>query len=236
MKANERKFVSPKIGLSNRRKIPVWRLFDSTFAIWDRGKAVEKVKQAGLFTDGEFYFAKIGKWNFKLTRYYAGMIVNEFPIWESKYLPVNVSGKTVLDIGAGEGESAAFYLMHGASRVIAIEPDPVAFNLLRENVEANHLPVEPINARFSVSQLSIPHDFLKMDIEGYESALLDLPDDFALGDCIIEGHKVGERYIGTEIAKRFNLKIVQDDGRGLVLLNGLTSQTEKATAALLPNR
>ena len=197
----------------------MWRLFDSTFALWNRSKAVEKVKRAGLMTDGEYYYAKVGEWDYKLTHYYAGMIVNEFPIWESKYLPTDVRGKVILDIGAGEGESAAFYLLHGAEKVIAIEPDNIAFELLKENVARNKIPVEIINEKFNVRQLEIPHDFLKMDIEGNESALLELPTGYTLGDCVVEGHKVGNRYVGHEIAHKFKLKIVEDDGNGLVLLN-----------------
>jgi hypothetical protein len=48
------------------------------------------------------------------------ILENELDGWHRNYLPV---GKSVLDIGAGDGETCQFYLNHGAEHVICIEPD-----------------------------------------------------------------------------------------------------------------
>ena len=215
--------VHVSLGLSKKKKLPVWKLFDSTFAPWDLSKAFEKARKArnaGISegSDG-YYHVKISSWDLKLTGYYAGLIVNEFALWEYQYLPVDVKGKVILDIGAGEGESAVLYLSHGAEKVTAIEPNPVAFKVLEENVKANDLPIVAINEKFDLKHLQIDHDFLKMDIEGHEVSLLDLPADYDLGQCAIEGHPLNGRFVGHEIAKKFGLEIVEDDGKGVVILN-----------------
>jgi hypothetical protein len=63
----------------------------------------------------------------KLDPNHRTMLINELDYWHSIYLPVK---GTVLDIGAGNGETAFFYLNHGAEHVICIEPDA---DLLYEN-------------------------------------------------------------------------------------------------------
>lgn len=52
-----------------------------------------------------------------------GMLRAELRAWHRSYLPpTSLVGKTVLDIGAGNGETAQFFLNHGAEHVISIEP------------------------------------------------------------------------------------------------------------------
>jgi FkbM family methyltransferase len=64
------------------------------------------------------------------------------------YESLNVKGKVVVDIGAYIGDSAIYFALRGAKRVIAIEPHPQAFRELVENVRLNNLEdkVIPINA------------------------------------------------------------------------------------------
>jgi SAM-dependent methyltransferase len=82
-------------------------------------------------------------------------VETELQRWHEWYLPV---GHTVLDLGAGCGETAFFYLNHGAKRVIAVEYDPEALRLLRENFASDDR-VTIIDARI---------DSIKSDIEGSE--------------------------------------------------------------------
>jgi SAM-dependent methyltransferase len=100
------------------------------------------------------------------------MIARETADWLQNYLPVNVKGLTVLDVGAGEGETAKFYIEYGAKIVVCIEPNKNAFRNLKNNAE-KHKEIKAINKSFSLSDLSINHDFLKVDIEGYEEQLLN---------------------------------------------------------------
>ena len=64
---------------------------------------------------------------------------------------VNVSNKTVLDIGANIGDRALHFLNSGAEKVIAVEADPYTFHLLERNIEINELNdrIIPLNAAVS---------------------------------------------------------------------------------------
>ncbi|MCW4003530.1 MAG: hypothetical protein NWE95_06425 [Candidatus Bathyarchaeota archaeon] len=114
---------------------------------------------------------KAKAWTFSDFR--ISLILGERDLWDIRYQPVPLKDKTVLDIGAGEGETAKFFLEHGAKKVICIEPDEQAFNLLSQNAK-NHPQIVPIRKKFELNDLKT-HDFqfLKVDIEGYEEALLD---------------------------------------------------------------
>jgi len=83
----------------------------------------------------------------------------ELELWHRAYLPV---GKTVLDLGAGCGETAQFYLNHGAEKVISIESDSNCYDMLRSNFANDHRVI-PILAHI---------DSIKCDIEGGERDLV----------------------------------------------------------------
>jgi SAM-dependent methyltransferase len=141
----------------------------------------EKTFQKQLVTD---------QWSFSVHR--ANVIKSETFDWQKNYLPVDVKNKIVLDIGAGEGESARFFLNNGASKVICIEPNNYAFSILKAN--ARHHPLICLNKRFTLSDLStINFDFMKMDIEGYEEDLLAKKLD---KPAVVEVH-------GLPLAERF---------------------------------
>jgi hypothetical protein len=135
--------------------------------------------------------AKTG-WKFSPSR--LKMIQEEEAIWQQYYLPVDVSNKTVLDIGAGEGETAWFYLKHGAKKVVCVEPEKEAYNRLLGNAVGK--PMEAINRIFRLDDLNLKYDFLKVDIEGYEEALLNVE---LKKPAIIEVH-------GLQLRDRFKLK------------------------------
>ena len=50
---------------------------------------------------------------------------------------VNPAGKTVVDIGAAFGDTAIYFLMEGANRVIAVEAFPGYFELAKKNIYEN---------------------------------------------------------------------------------------------------
>jgi len=108
------------------------------------------------------------QWLFSPTR--INMILTETKEWEAYYLPISVNGLRVLDVGAGEGETARFFLQHGASEIVCIEQDKPSWEILKRNAE--HHPLTCLNKRFDLKDLEIPHDFMKIDIEGYEELLL----------------------------------------------------------------
>ena len=103
--------------------------------------------------------------------YRANIILNELSNWQAFYLPIDIRNKTVLDVGAGEGETAKFFLEHGAKKVVCLESDVESYKNLYQNSK-RFRGIEPLNASFSLKHLYLDFDFLKMDIEGYEEVLL----------------------------------------------------------------
>jgi SAM-dependent methyltransferase len=109
-------------------------------------------------------------WHFSAFR--EKMIFSESLDWQKHYLPISVRNLTVLDVGAGEGETARFFLGKGAAKVICIEPSCESFKYLKRNAVSH--PIVPVNKFFEIQDLSTQSfDFLKMDIEGYEESLLE---------------------------------------------------------------
>jgi FkbM family methyltransferase len=70
------------------------------------------------------------------------------------YKNLHVSGCTVIDVGANIGDSAIYFAENGAIHILAIEPFPVTYNKLLENVRINGYEnlITPINAVVSGSK------------------------------------------------------------------------------------
>jgi SAM-dependent methyltransferase len=139
---------------------PKWKMpLDRTIRNWLKLRKLRRLKD----------------WKFSHIR--EQFIVNEYDKWESAYLPISVQGLRVLDVGAGEGETAMMFLNHGATHVICIEPDKKSFDMLLKNASRHDGKLTCINERFSLKNLKLPFDFMKVDIEGYEEILLNISLD-----------------------------------------------------------
>jgi FkbM family methyltransferase len=70
---------------------------------------------------------------------------------EGVYEVVDCKNKDVIDVGASVGDSAIYFTLKGARRVIAVEPHPKAYKELVENIRLNGLEqrIIPINAALS---------------------------------------------------------------------------------------
>jgi len=131
---------------------------------------------------------------------------------------IDVEKKFVIDVGAGYGETAVYFILRGAEHVIAIEPCPDVFNELLENLRLNNImdKVSPINkavasvhdriniecpsGNFVVDTISLrdvakninlDDAVLKMDCEGceYDTILHTDPQDLKIfKEIIIEYH------------------------------------------------
>ncbi|WP_052307195.1 FkbM family methyltransferase [Thermogladius calderae] len=64
------------------------------------------------------------------------------------YEKLNVAGRVVVDVGAFVGDSAIYFAVRGAEKVIAIEPHPGAYQEMLENIRLNNMEdkIIPINA------------------------------------------------------------------------------------------
>ena len=130
------------------------------------------------------------KWHFSESR----LVLFLDEEWARYYLPIDVTGLTILDIGAGEGETAKFFLDHRASKVICIEPEPSAIQILEANALNHPGKIEVHPKFFELSDLSIKHDFMKMDIEGYEESLLNVAQLPAPSVIEIHGLQLRDRF------------------------------------------
>lgn len=100
-----------------------------------------------------------------LLRQHGDWVRAELEMWHADYLP---AGKTILDVGAGCGETAYFYLKHGAERIIGIEADPKAVEAFRQNFP--EAVIVPSSAKLVLVEAVLDH--IKIDIEGGEKGLV----------------------------------------------------------------
>lgn len=124
--------------------------------------------------------------NIKIFFHWLDVLANELPIWKKHYAPpFGMKDFTVLDAGAGCGETAWLFLGMGAKKVICIEPDPNRFNLILDNAAANRWNIEAINDYLRPEHVERPDiDFAKIDIEGGEWFIKDLK----LPPSVLETH------------------------------------------------
>jgi len=61
---------------------------------------------------------------------------------------LNVVGRVVVDVGAFIGDSAIYFALKGARRVVAVEPHPGAYAEMLDNIRLNNLEgvIVPVNA------------------------------------------------------------------------------------------
>jgi FkbM family methyltransferase len=64
------------------------------------------------------------------------------------YESLNVVGRVVVDVGAFIGDSAIYFALKGARRVVAVEPHPGAYAEMLDNIRLNNLEgvIVPVNA------------------------------------------------------------------------------------------
>jgi hypothetical protein len=168
--------IVPRFGISRRRHLPVFKFLDhsvgpvaalrTTRQFW--GWSLARVPDSSLVE------VRTPLDRLVMSRDRAGMMLYEWGTWMRCYAPptVDFRGKTILDVGAGEGETVEFYRLKGAKSFICVEPDPERARRLRENSARNGWEAEVLEEPFSVKILDRPFDFMKMDCEGCERALI----------------------------------------------------------------
>lgn len=71
----------------------------------------------------------------------AGMLYSVLEL-ETGVYDCDCRGKTILDIGGFQGESAVFFSTIGASKIVIYEPVPDHYEAIRGNLSANHVNAE----------------------------------------------------------------------------------------------
>jgi len=69
-------------------------------------------------------------------------------------------GRDVIDVGANVGDSALYFILHGARKVIAVEPLPNVAKCAEENLELNDMAdkVKIVNVALGGEPMSVPCD------------------------------------------------------------------------------
>ena len=151
-----------------------------------------------------------GRFGLELTPSVWTAMFSEWVHWKQHYLEfLPEKAQTVLDVGAACGETALLYFLHGARRVICVEPRQVNFELLERNSRRNSWDTIMVQEKFRPSLLaSYDFDFMKMDCEGCESQLLNLD---SLPPCVIEVH--GKNLLRDLMARFPSLKLARQQPR-----------------------
>ena len=167
--------VTVKFGLSRKRHLPViwvagitnFNLYRLDVVLKYRGMTLTKID------DKHIAIEKNGL-QFILLQDYANIVIHEFTKWTRDYkFPSSLKNRTILDIGAGCGETIFYFAIKGCRNFIAVEPNTQCADLLRKNAENNSLNVKVYNDIFRKSHLNENFDFIKCDCEGGESILLE---------------------------------------------------------------
>jgi hypothetical protein len=149
-----------------------------------------------------YYHLKIRGYAVKLHPEYFHIIFGEWLDWKRTHLPpFNLKGATVLDVGAGCGETALFYFIHGVDRVICVERNLDLAKIIGENLRSNKWNAEVQARSFDAEMLKQDFDFMKMDCEGCETHLLSAD---TLPPCVIEVH---DRHVLNALASKFGLRV-----------------------------
>jgi hypothetical protein len=106
--------------------------------------------------------------------------------WKYYLPPGGVAGKKVLDLGGGCGETAKFFLDHGAAKVVVVESNPACWPYLDYNAE-RHEELVVFKEKAKLIHLGLGCDLVKMDVEGYELTFLPYLDDVNV-DIVLEAH------------------------------------------------
>jgi FkbM family methyltransferase len=117
---------------------------------------VEVSRIDGLIRDTETW-AKVLGWGYDMVNgfwfkgnakfrhmYWLIIEIFHYGVYES----LGVEGRVVVDVGAFVGDSAIYFALKGAKRVLAIEPHPGAFAEMLDNIKLNNMEsvIIPINA------------------------------------------------------------------------------------------
>ena len=181
--------IVPRFGISRRRRLPVLKLLDHSISPFSGFGVIRQFWKWSLGGLPGSDLVKVSTPLDKLimSRDRAGMMLYEWGTWNRFYVPhgFDFTDKTILDVGAGEGETVELYRLHGAKRFICVEVDPQRAARLRDNAAKNGWDVQVFEEPFSPKFLDMGFDFMKMDCEGCESALLGTRVAFP---CVLETH------------------------------------------------
>lgn len=160
-----------KIKKTNRLKIPFLYILGKQFKPFNIKYNIRMIRFNELVNNYKELYVNL-KDGWRLNYESAEIMAREYPEWKYYLPPFNLKDKVILDIGAGCGETARYYLLNGAKRVICIENNEVCIKYLDYN--SYHFNIFVIPYDFSFEMLfDLDYDYCKIDIEGYESLMIN---------------------------------------------------------------
>lgn len=109
----------------------------------------------------------------------------------SDYDFLDVKDKVVLDVGANIGDSAVYFAVNGARKVIAIEPVKETYNILVRNIMANN---------FQDLIIPLPYNLSKISGEVY----MNRSDILGTGTVLHEDPKSGYKILNVKLGDILN--------------------------------
>jgi len=119
--------------------------------------------------------------------------------FNEEYKVLDIKDKIVVDVGANIGDSAIYFALKGAKKVIALEPFPENYKLAKKNIELNNLTDKIIllhagcaskSGKIKINPKSTgPCSILSEDVNGLEIPLLSLEDivkDYKINSGILK--------------------------------------------------
>ena len=192
--------IWPTPGLSHKKRLPCIWFIGESFYPPSFISLVRKARNWSILNSGNDIIMRHKSGSiFNSNLRYCQLIMHEWTDWEKAYFPrLSLNGKTILDVGAGCGETALFFFRRGARKVICIEKDQSLLPFLTRNRILNQWNMEIIAEPFKLEHLSLlKFDYAKIDIEGAESALLQL-DEINFPLCL-EAH---DKHLEISFRKR----------------------------------
>lgn len=105
----------------------------------------------------------------RLCASHRGYVNSELDLWHEHYS--NVEGKGVLDVGGGCGETAFFFLMHGARSVFSFEQNYECFANAKWNGENVFKPFA-VQGRVVYFAFGGSVNFVKIDLDHYTPEIM----------------------------------------------------------------
>ena len=144
--------------------------------------------------DNDLVMFKYNDISLKFNSTELGDIAEVFGLETYKPLITNCQDYVVIDIGGNIGDSAIFFAVSGAKKVIALEPFPYSYNIALENIRMNNLEnkIIYINGGYGKGSIMIDEKFRnKVGTSIFESKIGKKIPLYSLYD-LIEKYKISK--------------------------------------------
>ena len=162
----------------------------------------------------------------------------------SVYSCLDVAGKVVIDIGGNIGDSAIYFALKGAKKVITVEPHPLAYNIANTNVLLNSLEskIIVVNSaigcensfvRIDSSKLSVAGELAQDDGNDASTVvpvrrLKDLIQEYHIDDAVLKMDCEGCEYkvfdeSDTSVLRHFSSMVIEYHHCPDAILSSLTA-------------